>query len=43
MMSKGEDGKKVFHVVEDSFILDELHELEWFDQTDDVKSRTYLT
>lgn len=38
-MSKGEDEKKVFHVVEDSFILDELREFERFDQTDDSKSR----
>lgn len=39
MMSKGEDEKKVFHVVEDSFVLDELREFERFDQTDDSKSR----
>lgn len=39
MTSKGEDEKKVFHVVEDSFILDELHEFKRFDQTDDLKSR----
>lgn len=38
-MSKGEDEKKVLHVVEDSFVLDELREFERFDQTDDSKSR----
>lgn len=39
MTFKGEDEKKVFHVVEDSFILDELREFKRFDQTDDLKSR----
>lgn len=38
-MSKGEDEKKVFHVVGDSFVLDELREFKRLDQTDDSKSR----
>lgn len=39
MTSKGEDEKKVFHVVEDSFILYQLREFKRFGQTDDLKSR----
>lgn len=38
-MSKGEDEKKVFHVVGDSFVLDELREFKRLDQTNDSKSR----
>lgn len=39
MTSKGEDEEKVFHVVEDSFILYQLREFKRFGQTDDLKSR----